>query len=81
LRYEDLVRDPVDQMRQLYDQLDLGEFDRVLPAIENYFHNARDYQTNRYQLAPEVEREISIRWRDHIERHGYALRSPELPEG
>src|SRR5205823_9933437 len=30
LRYEDLVRDPLGQMRALYDQLELGGFDRVL---------------------------------------------------
>ena len=31
LRYEDLVRDPVAQMRALYDHLGLGGFEELLP--------------------------------------------------
>jgi len=81
LRYEDLISNPVEQMQRLYEQLDLDGFEHVHPAIENYFHDTRDYQTNRYQLAPEIEREISSRWRDHIERHGYTIRSSELAAG
>ncbi len=77
LKYEDLVADPVAQMQRLYDQLELGEFNRVRPAIEDYFRETSDYQTNRYQLRPDTEREISVRWRGYIEQYGYTLRSSE----
>jgi len=34
LRYEDLVADPVPRLREAYERLDLGDFERVRPALE-----------------------------------------------
>ena len=36
LRYEDLIRDPVGQMRALYNHLQLGDFEVVESAIQRY---------------------------------------------
>ena len=68
VRYEDLVEDPIGQMRAVYEQLELGEFDRVLPALKKYFADKADYQTNRFQLSPEQRAEIDRRWRPFLER-------------
>ena len=73
MRYEDLTRDPVGQMRALYEHLDLGGFDQVLPRLEEYRKSTSGYETNRYELSPEVEREITRRWGDVIQRLGYEL--------
>ena len=71
LRYEDLVAAPVDEMRKLYDGLDLGEFEAVLPAIERYLEGTKGYRTNRYELDPALEAEITRRWSEPIRRYGY----------
>jgi len=71
LRYEDLVRDPVGQMRALYERLGLGEFDKVLPRLEEYLASVAGYETNRYQLTPEKRAEIQQRWGPVIQRYGY----------
>ncbi len=72
VRYEDLVADPTGQMRAIYDRLGLGEFEAVRPAIEAYFAEKADYQTNRYQLSPELRREVTRRWAPYLRRYGYA---------
>jgi hypothetical protein len=72
IRYEDLVRDPVGQMRTVYDQLGLDEFDKVLPAVEKYVAATAGYKTNRYDVSPELRDEITRRWKPYIERYGYA---------
>jgi omega-hydroxy-beta-dihydromenaquinone-9 sulfotransferase len=72
LRYEDLVADPVEQMRRLHDGLQLGDFDKVLPALRDYLQEHADYRTNRYpRLSPELRAEIGRRWGEVIRRYGY----------
>jgi hypothetical protein len=72
VRYEDLIADPVGQMRLVYEQLELGDFEAARPAIEAYFAKQKDYKTNRYQLTPELRAAITNRWGEFIARYGYA---------
>jgi hypothetical protein len=71
VKYEDLVRDPIGEMEKLYEHLGLGEFDRVKPQLEAYFAANKGYKTNRYELTPQVQAEISRRWGEVIRRYGY----------
>jgi len=71
LRYEDLVRDPLGQLRAVYEHLELGALDTVEPAIKAYLADRAGYQTNRYESTPQLRAEISRRWRPYIEQYGY----------
>lgn len=73
LRYEDLVRDPIEQVRALYEQLDLGDFAPAEPAVRKYLDEHADYRTNRHELPAEQRAEIARRWRPYFERYGYEL--------
>jgi len=72
LRYEDLIADPVGQMRRVYEQLGLGDFETAKPAIEAYLAGQKDYKTNKYQISPEIRAEIGRRWGDFFHRYHYA---------
>jgi hypothetical protein len=71
LRYEDLIRDPVGQMKALYEHLDLGSFEILRPHLIAYLATIAGYETNRYQLSPETRAEITRRWGDVIRQYGY----------
>jgi hypothetical protein len=72
LRYEDLIADPISQMRRLYDTLSLGEFDAARPQMEQYLAARADYKANHYpQLSPHLRAEIGRRWGPVIRRYGY----------
>jgi omega-hydroxy-beta-dihydromenaquinone-9 sulfotransferase len=71
LRYEDLITDPIRQMRALYDHLELGEFERVLPKLEDYLRSVEGYETNKYEITPEMRSKIAQRWGPVIRRYGY----------
>ena len=37
VRYEDLVAQPIQQMQRVYEELNLGGFEKVRPQMEAYF--------------------------------------------
>jgi len=77
LKYEELIADPVGEMRRLYEQLGLDEFEKVRPRIEAYLAANQGYQTNRYPSLPaETRAEITRRWGDVIRRYGYSDLTP-----
>ncbi len=73
VRYEELVQDPKGQMERIYDQLQLGQFARIEPALDRYVAQMRDYRTNQYTLPPEVAERVQQEWKPYFERYGYRL--------
>jgi hypothetical protein len=71
VRYEDLVADPIGQMRRIYEALDLGGFEEARPALEKHMEGQADYKRNRYEIAPELREEIARRWSAYIAKYGY----------
>ena len=71
-RYEELVQDPVGQIREVYDKLSLEGFEDVLPALEQYAARTAGYKTNRYDLPPETRDAVTRRWDAFIRKYGYA---------
>lgn len=81
LRYEDLVNRPIHEMRRLYDCLQLGDFEQVLPKLEQHVAQNTGYQTNRYEMNPELRESIRRRWGEVIKRYGYAEEETRLAVG
>jgi len=76
IRYEDLIADPIGQMRELYDQLELEGFERLLPRLKAYLDATADYKPNRYaELNPSDLSEIERRWGNVIRRYGYEMKT------
>ena len=71
VRYEDLVRAPVDTLREAYQSLALGDFEQVEPALKRMTDRQRDYRTNQYSLSPELTNEIMTRWGTFAATYGY----------
>lgn len=71
IRYEDLVANPVGEMRQIYQRLGLGEFANVEPALMRHAMKTRGYKTNKYQLPPDVAERVRGRWAPYFQRYGY----------
>jgi hypothetical protein len=78
LRYEDLVADPVGQMRSIYENLGLEGFDALLPALEKHVAGMAGYKTNRHRLRPEIHQQITSRWATFIEKYGYRQETSEI---
>ena len=62
VHYEDLVQDPVGQMRRAYEELALGDFDGVAEQVRRYFADKADYKKNRFEMTDPCRAEIGRRW-------------------
>ncbi len=71
MHYEDLVRDPEEQMKLLYDNLQLEGFDRLQPRLRDYLKTTAGYERNRYNQDPDKQHRITERLGDVIRRYGY----------
>lgn len=76
LRYEDLVKDPLSALREIYEKLELDDFQRLVPEVEAYLKETSDYETNKYQLSPAMRATITRRWGHVIRRYGYPCDNP-----
>ncbi len=73
LRYEDLVRDPIREIKALYDHLGLESFEELRPQLERYVSANADYRPNRYDLTPEQRTTVVRRWAAYFQRYGYPM--------
>jgi hypothetical protein len=71
VRYEDLISDPVGQMREIYRGLDLGGFAGIEASLMRHAMKTRGYRTNQYSLPPEVADKVRGRWAPYFQRYGY----------
>jgi omega-hydroxy-beta-dihydromenaquinone-9 sulfotransferase len=78
LRYEDLVADPVAQMRTLYARLGLGDFSVVQRAVEDYAAGSKRYRTNEYELSEETRKQITHQWKWFIEKYEYGCKADHV---
>lgn len=77
LRYEDFLRAPLDELESIWARLELGDFERVRPALAAYLDSVASYEPNRHPdpTPAELER-IDANWGRFIERWGYARPQP-----
>jgi hypothetical protein len=71
MRYEDLVEDPKAQVRAIYEQLGLGEFSRIEPALDAHLHDVKGYRRNRHSLDDEMSAKIRTEWSRYFDEFGY----------
>jgi hypothetical protein len=71
VRYEDLLRDPVHRLKEVYRALDLGDFEPARETVTKYLAGVASYETNRYELTEDELDMIRRHWHPIIRRYGY----------
>ncbi len=73
VRYEDLVKNPVEEVRKIYEQLGLEDFEAVRSKLEEFVAGQKDYKTNVHELPDDIRTQIQTRWKGYLERYGYSV--------
>jgi hypothetical protein len=71
--FEELEKDPVGELRKLYQALRLPDFRVVETNTQGYTASLRGYQKNQFPvLPPQLKARMGDVWRTSIEEWGYA---------
>ncbi len=76
LSFEQLEKEPIVVLEQIYRHFHLPGFDAVLPKLERYVQSMKSYQKNVHApLPPELRERIADQWRKCFEAWGYEIYS------
>ena len=74
VKFEDFEKNPLEELRRIYQSLELEGFEDNKPAFQLYIESQQAYQKNKYSLSPEKISRIKKSWSEDIQRWKY---SPE----
>lgn len=73
--YDDVAGKPLETMKKVYEQLELGDFNQMKPRLEAYLKTVKDYKVNKTR---EIEQEaldtINSKWKQSFVEWGYSIR-------
>lgn len=68
MRYERLLRTPLETLGDVHEQLSIPGWDAAQPPITAYLESIAHYQTNKTKASDEDRRIVNQHWAPHIER-------------
>ena len=71
VKFESLIGDPVAEMKRIYAQLEIDEFDKVEPQVQAYFDQRKDHKTNPFTLDAALRSDIDANWSQYMEVFDY----------
>lgn len=77
LKFEDLIHNPVETVRLVYDQLDLAWSDGHAAAIRQYFEERQGHRPSGGSLDPHQREQLERFWSRYMTEFGYAGRTAE----
>ncbi len=71
VKYEDLVANPIKEVKKIYVQLDLPDLQSALPEMQKYLDGKKDYKTNVYAIDEEIIQHVKSNWKFTIDLWKY----------
>lgn len=62
VRYEEVIKNPLENIENIYIELGIKGFEKAKPAIEKYIETQKSYKPNIYQIDPQLMKKISQRY-------------------
>lgn len=74
VRFEDLERDPVGQIRTIYDKLSFTRFEQFQPQLKSYVESLSGYRKNKHApLDGATRARVRKAWADNFDRWNYPI--------
>ena len=73
LAYDEFVASPVEQLRSIYQQLEISDFAAARPYFEAHAQSQRDYVRNKLDMSPRFRQKINDKLGFYFEHYGYSM--------
>jgi omega-hydroxy-beta-dihydromenaquinone-9 sulfotransferase len=71
--FEELVQNPLGEMREIYERLDIPGFDAVQGSLQHYVDSNAHYRKSEYpEIPPSLRRQIAQSWKRSFDEWGYS---------
>jgi len=71
VKYEDLVDDPMKGLHEIYQKLDLENFDNSRKNFQKHLDSIKNYKKNEHKLNDTIIQRISTKWKLTFDTWGY----------
>jgi omega-hydroxy-beta-dihydromenaquinone-9 sulfotransferase len=71
--HEDIIKEPQQQIRKIYETLELGDADSTLAAVGQYFELRKNYKVSSNPLLPEQKKLVCEKWGCVFKKYGYPV--------
>ncbi len=71
VRFEDLADNPVEELKKLYEHLNLPGYDNLVENMQPYLKDQKSYKKNKFEMDAAQEKKIYERWQKAFEMLGY----------
>ncbi|MCP4177508.1 MAG: hypothetical protein GY756_07060 [bacterium] len=71
--YEDITKYPIETLNKIYNSLNISNFDKFKPDLNNYLTSIKSYQKNTYNdLNDNLKKRLKKEWSDTFKTWGYS---------
>src|SRR5690606_26139963 len=71
LAYDRLIGNELEVLRQVYDQLEIPDWEQFERVVSPYLASIKGYKVNKLRIEPELEEYVYDRWRNVYDTYGY----------
>jgi hypothetical protein len=71
LAYSDLIGNELNVLRDIYQKLDIPDWNQFEQVISPYLDSIKGYKVNKLRIEPELEEYVYDRWRNVYDTYGY----------
>ena len=72
ISYETFTQNPIQHLKEIYTQLQLGDFSTLTPTFKNYLSSQKEFKTSSYKLTKQQKNQIYQQWQFAFHAFEYA---------
>ena len=74
IKFEDFEKDPLPILKDMYEKLNLGDYEKARPGFEEHWNSVEGYQKNVYDYPERLKKKVNDKLGFYFEHYGYEMK-------